>query len=66
MNISYTPEVERLVYILKTLGYQIGIVSDGFPRIIDHIKQRLDVDFAFANTLEVRNGEFTGHILGKS
>ena len=65
LNISYTPGVKHLVYILKTLGYQIGIVSDGFTRIIDHIKQRLDVDFAFANTLEVRNGEFTGHIFGE-
>ena len=51
LNISYTPGVERLVYILKTLGYQIGIVSDGFTRIIDHIKQRFDVDYAFTNTL---------------
>ena len=53
LNISYTPGVERLVYILKTLGYQIGIASDGITRIIDHIKQRFDVDYAFANTLEV-------------
>ena len=63
MNISYTPGVERMVYILKTLGYQIGIVNDRFTRIIDHIKQRFDVDYTFANTLEVRNGEFTGLIL---
>ena len=55
MNISYTPGVKRLVYILKTLGYQIGIVSDGFTRIIDHITQRFDVDYAFADTLEVKN-----------
>ena len=65
LNNSYTPGVERLVYILKTLGYQIGIVSDGFTRIIDHIKQRFDVDYAFANTLEVKNGELTGRILGE-
>ena len=65
LNISYIPGVERLVYIHKTLGYQIGIVSNGFTRIIDHIKQCFDVDYAFANTLEVRNGEFPGRILGE-
>jgi len=65
LNISYNPGVERLVYILKTLGYQIGIVSDGFTRIIDHIKQSFDVDYAFAKTLEVKNGELTGRILGE-
>ena len=64
LNIPYTPGVERLVYILKTLGYKIGIVSGGFTRVIDHIKQRYDLDYGFANTLEVKNGELTGRILG--
>ena len=29
LNIPYTSGVERLVYILKTLGYQIGLESAG-------------------------------------
>ena len=64
LNIPYTPGVERLVFILKTLGYKIGIVSGGFTRVIDHIKQRFNLDYGFANTLEVKNGELTGRILG--
>ena len=64
LNIPYTPGVDRLVYILKTLGYKIGIISGGFTRVIDHIKQRFDLDYGFANTLEVKNGELTGCILG--
>ena len=63
-NISYTPGVSRLIYILKTLGYKIGIVSGGFTKVIDHLKQCFDLDFGFANTLEVKNGELTGRILG--
>ena len=51
LNIPYTPGVERLVYILKTLGHKIGIVSGGFTRVIDHIKRRFDLDYRFANTL---------------
>ena len=38
LNIPYTPGVERIIFILKTLGYKIGIVSGGFTRVIDHIK----------------------------
>ena len=55
LNTPYTPGVECLVYILKTLGYQIGIMSGGLNRIIDHIKQRFYLDYGFANTLEVKN-----------
>ena len=43
LNIPYTPGFERLVYILKTLGYQIGLVSGGFTRVIEHIKQRFNL-----------------------
>lgn len=65
LKITYTPGVESLVYILKTLGYQIGIVSGEFTRIIDHIKQCFELDYAFANTLEVKNGKLTLRILGE-
>ena len=65
MNTPYTPGVERLVYILKTLGYKIRIVSGGFTRVIHHIKQRFDLYYGFANTLEVKKGELTGGILGE-
>ena len=64
LNIPYTPVVERLVYILKTLGYQIGLVSGGFTRVIEHIKQRFNLDYGYANTLEVKNGKLTGRISG--
>ena len=59
LNIPYTPRVEHLVYILKILGYLIGIVSGGFTRIIDHIKQRFYLDYGLANMLEVKNEELT-------
>ena len=64
LNIPYTPGVERLVYILKTLGYQIGLESGVFTRVIEHIKQRFNLDYGYANTLEVKNGKLTGRISG--
>lgn len=63
-NIPYTPGVERLVRILQMLGYRIGIVSGGFSVVVDHIKNRFRLDYGFANTLEIKNGELTGKVLG--
>ena len=64
LNIPYTPGVERLIRILKMLGYKIGIVSGGFSIVIDHIRSRFDLDYGLANTLEIKNGFLTGRILG--
>ena len=63
-NIPYAPGFERLVYILKTLGYQIGLVSGVFTRVIEHFKQRLNIDYGYANTPEVKNGKLTGRKSG--
>lgn len=64
-NMPYTPGVDRLVRILQMLGYKIGIVSGGFSVVVDHIKNRFRLDYGFANTLEIKNGELTGRILGE-
>ena len=39
-------------------------MSGGFTRVIDHIKRCFDLDYGFANTLGLKNGELTGGILG--
>ena len=46
------------------LGYRIGIVSGAFSLVIDHIRNRFDLDYGFANTLDIRDGQLTGRILG--
>ena len=64
LNMPYTHGVERLVRILKMLGYRIGFVSGGFNLVFDHIRNRFDLDYGFANTLDIRDGQLTGRILG--
>jgi phosphoserine phosphatase len=56
---------EDLVGILKRLGYKLGVVSGGFHTFTDFLKERLGLDFAFANRLEVKNGALTGRVLGE-
>ena len=56
---------EDLVGTLKRLGYKLGVVSGGFHYFTDFLKERLGLDFAFANRLEVKNGALTGRVLGE-
>ena len=55
---------EDLVTTLKQLGYKQGLVSGSFHYFADHLKERLGLDFAFANQLEMKNGALTGRLLG--
>ena len=56
---------EDLVETLKRLGYKLGLVSGGFDYFADFLKEKLGLDFSFANQLEIKNGALTGKVLGK-
>jgi phosphoserine phosphatase len=62
--IRFTPGAERLIKVLKLLGYKTAIVSGGFNFVTDILKERLRLDYAFANTLEIENGKLTGRVTG--
>jgi phosphoserine phosphatase len=55
---------EELMETLKRLGFKLGLVSGGFDYFVDFLKERLGLDFAFANRLEIKDGALTGKILG--
>jgi phosphoserine phosphatase len=56
---------EDLVETLKGLGYKLGLVSGGFDYFADFLKEKLRLDFSFANQLEIKNGVLTGKVLGE-
>lgn len=56
---------EGLIATLKRLGYKLGVVSGGFDYFADHLKERLGLDFSYANRLEIKKGKLTGKVLGK-
>jgi phosphoserine phosphatase len=64
-DVPMTPGAEVLVRTLKALGMRIGLVSGGFTFLVDALKQRFGLDFAFANTLEVEDGRITGQVRGQ-
>jgi phosphoserine phosphatase len=52
------------VRVLKRLGYRTAVISGGFIEVVEPIRQKLGLDYAFANKLEVADGVLTGEVVG--
>ena len=63
--IHLTPGAEELIATLHHMGYKVGVVSGGFTFFTDYLKERLNLDYVFANELAVENGLVTGEIKGE-
>jgi len=55
---------ERLITNLKRFGYTIAIISGGFTYFGNRLKERLGIDYVFANELEIADGKLTGEVVG--
>jgi phosphoserine phosphatase len=49
---------------LQKLGYKIGIIAGGFDYFGEALQKRLNLDYVFANLLEIENGKVTGNVTG--
>jgi phosphoserine phosphatase len=54
---------ERLIRTLRMLGYKIAILSGGFTFFANRLKERLGIDYVYANELEMVDGVVTGRVL---
>ncbi len=63
-NTKLMPGAKKLIGILKRLGYKTGVISGGFDFFTQRFKQDLGLDYAFANTLEIKDGALTGKLVG--
>lgn len=63
-EIKLTPGAERLIKVLKRLGYRIAIISGGFTYFVERLKNELGVHYAYANSLELENDQVTGRLQG--
>ena len=63
-NLILTEGAERVIHTLKKLGYKIGIISGGFNYFGEFLQKNLNLDYVFANELEIENGKVTGNISG--
>lgn len=62
--IELTPGAEHMIRVLKRLGYRLAVISGGFLEVAEPIRQRLGLDYAFANQLEIIDGKLTGNVVG--
>ena len=63
-TINLTPGTEELVTALHAMGYKVGVISGGFSFFTDYLKDRLNLDYVYANELMVADGVVTGEIQG--
>ncbi|CAM6053777.1 unnamed protein product [Sphagnum tenellum] len=62
-RIELTPGAEPFIHILKKLGYKIAVISGGFTFVAEKLKQKLGLNYAYANVLEIQDGVVTGQVL---
>lgn len=64
-NLPITEGLERMMTILKRVGYKTAILSGGFTYFGNYLRQRYGFDYVYANELEVENGKLTGRYVGE-
>lgn len=59
------PGVANLVTLLKQRNWKVAIASGGFTYFADYLRNRLALDAAVANGLQIENGKLTGKVQGE-
>jgi len=63
-NLPITDGAARLIKHLRHLGYKVAILSGGFTYFANHLKEKLGIDYVYANQLDFENGRLTGKVKG--
>lgn len=64
-RLQLTTGTERLLNVLRHLGFKTAVISGGFTYFTERLKDRLWLDYAFANQLEIVDGRLTGQVMGE-
>ena len=63
-KLPYNEGLERMMSVLKTVGYKTAILSGGFTYFGKYLQQKFGFDYVYANDLEIEDGKLTGRYLG--
>ena len=63
-NLPITEGLDRLIAVLKKVGFKIAILSGGFTYFGNHLKEKYQLDYMYANELEIKDGKLTGNYIG--
>ncbi|MGE0615249.1 MAG: phosphoserine phosphatase SerB [Bacteriovoracia bacterium] len=61
-RIEITPGAIEMFQVLRRLGYKTALISGGFTFVADRLKEKLGIDYVYANQLEVVGGAVTGKV----
>jgi glucosyl-3-phosphoglycerate synthase len=61
-SIPITPGLMELVDELKAQGYIVGIISDSYDCVTNHLKNKFGFDFTISNELEFSRSIATGEV----
>ena len=65
-RLQLNPGAAELVLACKAAGLKVLLVSGGFTFFSERLRQRLALDFARSNQLEIVDGQLTGRLLDQS
>jgi len=63
-SLPITEGVGRMMEVLKRTGYKTAILSGGFTYFGNYLKQKFNIDYVYANELEIADGKLTGRYVG--
>jgi len=63
-RLRLSPGAEAMLSGVRRAGLKTLVVSGGFTFFTERLQQRLGLDYAHANVLEVREGKLTGKVTG--
>ena len=64
-RLELTEGAEYLISTLKSLGYKTAILSGGFTYFAEGIRERLGIDYMYANELDIKDGVVSGEVSGQ-
>ena len=64
-NLPISEGLERMMTILKRVGYKTAILSGGFTYFGNYLRQKYGFDYVYANELEIEDGKLTGRYVGE-
>ncbi len=64
-RLQLTEGAETLFHNLHNLGFKTAILSGGFTYFGHYLQKKLNIDYVYANTLEIEEGRLTGRVVGQ-
>ncbi len=65
VNLPITKGARRLIDTLHSYGFKTAILSGGFTYFGHYLQEKLDIDYVYANELEIKDGILTGGYIGE-